>query len=59
MKRCSCHKNDTCHFCGESTEFDEMSTDDSSAACDYVIGGDLLIMAHFYCADGLEGVERG
>jgi hypothetical protein len=59
LKRCTCHRNDTCHFCGESTKFDEMSTDDSVASCDFVMHGDLLIMAHWYCAEGQPGVERG
>lgn len=61
---CVCVEREICHFCkARLDDSDIFNGGDDIVWCDWVItspeNGSTHILAHFGCADGREGVERG
>jgi hypothetical protein len=61
VKQCTCVDELQCHFCTVPLDPGEFTSDELAWA-DYAIpltdGGWLHILAHGWCADGQQGVER-
>lgn len=61
LTQCVCYRVMTCHYCHEQLVEDELNVSDDQAWADYVLHGpviDLHILAHAYCAEGQDEVER-